>query len=65
MSADPFARQTAQHAHTRLHDLHRQVGRLEKQLGRRAGFQYRCHLCGDPVRKGSRYCHAHSWAEGT
>ena len=61
---DEFARQTAMHAHGRIHDLTQHIGRLEKTLARRTGFTHRCHLCGDPVRKGTRHCYAHQWAEG-
>jgi hypothetical protein len=62
---DSFARQTAMQAHNRIADLTNEIARLEKQLAQRTGFANRCHLCGDPCRKSSRYCHAHSWAEGT
>lgn len=62
---DPFARQTARHAHDRIHQLTSQVARLEQQLARRRQFAGRCHLCGDPVAKGSVYCRAHSWAGGS
>lgn len=61
---DRFARETAQHAHRRIADLTRQLGQLERAITRRRGFVDRCYLCGDPIRKGSRYCRAHDWAEG-
>ena len=73
---DKLARQTATNAHRRITETSRKVtktnvelrGRitkLEKLLARRAGFVGRCSLCGDPCKPDRRYCHAHSWAEGT
>ena len=44
--------------------LARRVRVIERYLGRRPEMRHRCYLCGDPVAKGSRYCHAHQWAEG-
>lgn len=61
---DPFARQTAKHAHQRVAELATHVRRLEQQVSRRRQFAGRCHLCGDPVTKGSVHCRAHSWAGG-
>lgn len=61
---DQFARQTAQHAHHRIAELAAHIGRLETSLARRRAFRHRCYLCGEPIKKGSAYCHAHSWAEG-
>ena len=61
---DGFARASAQHAHTLIRQLNEHIGRLERTAARRTGFTHRCHLCGDPVRKGTRHCHAHAWAEG-
>ena len=67
-SGDPFARASVELAHKRIGEvadsLEQRLQRIQRELGRRKLFHYRCHLCGDPVRKGSRYCHAHSWAEG-
>lgn len=61
---DQFARQTARNAHQRVHELEQTLDRIRRLAARRSTFQHRCHLCGDPVRKGSRYCHAHDWAAG-
>jgi hypothetical protein len=60
---DPFARQTAQHAHQRIHELTGTIRRLEQQVARRREFRDRCYLCGDPVKHNTRYCRACSWAE--
>lgn len=60
---DGFARASAQHAHTLIRQLNAQVARLEKAAARRSSLQGRCYLCGDPIRKNSQYCAAHSWAE--
>jgi len=48
-----------------INRLARRIARLEQRLANadRSVFQHRCYLCGDPVVKGSRYCHAHQWAE--
>jgi len=62
---DPFARQTAQHAHQRVAELALTVQQLRKEISRRRQFAGRCHLCGDPVTKGSVHCRAHSWAGGS
>jgi hypothetical protein len=61
---DGFARASAKNAHTLIRQLNEKLERLEKASARRSVFHGRCHLCGDPVRKGSRYCHAHDWAAG-
>ena len=66
---DPFARESVKRAHQRIllveKEAREAIARVEATVSRRSAFMHRCHLCGDPVRKGSRYCHAHSWAEGT
>jgi hypothetical protein len=65
---DQFARASVELAHKRIgqvaDSLEQRLQRISIELARRRMFQHRCHLCGDPVRKGCRYCHAHSWAEG-
>jgi hypothetical protein len=62
---DRFARQTAQHAHQQIAEIRSELRQIERTIVRRSGFQFRCSLCGNPCKKQSRYCHAHSWAEGT
>jgi len=37
--------------------------RAQKTIQKRATFAGLCCLCGMPAKH--RYCHAHSWAEGT
>lgn len=64
LAHDPFARETAKHAHKRVAELEQTLARIHRLTERRSMFQNRCHLCGAPVRKGSRYCHAHDWAAG-
>ena len=61
---DGFARASAQHAHALIRELTGQIQRLEKAAARRSLFHGRCYLCGDPVKKGSRYCAGHDWAAG-
>lgn len=36
---------------------------VQKPTQKRAPFEGLCCLCGMPAKR--RYCHAHSWAEGT
>lgn len=61
---DGFARASAQHAHTLIRQLTDHIQRLERTAARRTTLAHRCELCGAPVRKGSRYCAGHRWAEG-
>ena len=56
-SSDPVARLA-------IRRLVARVTRLEQRLGRRQELAGRCYLCGDPAVTGSRFCHAHQWAEG-
>lgn len=66
---DKLARATATRAHHRITEttaeLHARIQRLETIVARRAGFIARCSLCGAPCRPNRRYCHAHTWAEGS
>lgn len=63
---DPLARITARNAHERLNELTKDLRILERRIPNRpAMFVARCALCGHACNPRRRYCHAHTWAEGT